>query len=224
MPESAGADARRDPLSRARLWGPPRRCHGARRPVSSGGANGRPPGLGDTEATPILRTGWRAEPARHRTLLLGAVLLAITPSAGSAQDGHRWKTYTNARFGYSVCYPTDLLAARPESDNGDGRAFEGADGSRVTAWASYNVLDSTVSKAAQMDEERLAGKSGTISYKVVRADFYVLSGKAQGMIFYHRTALVQEAFSTVEILYPAAQSATWDPIAARISRCFRSGQ
>lgn len=33
----------------------------------------------------------------------------------------KWKVYTNARFGYSICYPADLLTGHLEADNGDGR-------------------------------------------------------------------------------------------------------
>lgn len=176
-----------------------------------------------TEARPIPAPWSRPEAAHCRARWLGAALLAITPTAGEAQDDHRWKTYTNARYGFSVCYPADFLEAQPEPDMGDGRSFTGRNGSKLAAWASFNTLDWTASKAARMDEERLAGKSGVVSYKVVKANAYVLSGRSGQTIFYNRTVLAHGTFSTVELVYPAADSAIWDPIAARLSRCLKPG-
>jgi hypothetical protein len=51
----------------------------------------------------------------------------------AAQDSHAWKTYTNERFGFSVCYPSDLLQLEAAPDNNDGQTFVGSNGAKIAA-------------------------------------------------------------------------------------------
>src|SRR5436190_13571117 len=56
-------------------------------------------------------------------------LIALCPcqaaGAGGYENGYR--TYSNARFAYSISYPSDLLVPQGESDNGDGQKFQSKD-------------------------------------------------------------------------------------------------
>ena len=124
----------------------------------------------------------------------------------AAQDNHAWKTYTNERFGFSVCYPSDLLRLEPAPDDNDGQTFIGSNGAKIAAWGSWNAMDSTLADSAREDEKRLANDAGKVTYKVIRKGFYVISGRKGDHIFYNRTALANGKLSAVELTYPTAES------------------
>ena len=137
----------------------------------------------------------------------------------AAQDSHVWKTYTNDRFGFSVCYPSDLLRLEAAPDNNDGQTFVGSNGAKIAAWGSWNATDQTLADSAREDEKSL----GHVTYKAIREGFYVISGRKGDQIFYKRTALANGKFSAVQLTYPAADSALWNAISARVSQCFKPG-
>jgi hypothetical protein len=137
----------------------------------------------------------------------------------AAQDNHAWKTYTNERFGFSVCYPSDLLQLEAAPDNNDGQTFVGSNGAKIAAWGSWNATDQTLADSAREDEKSL----GHVTYKAIREGFYVISGRKGDQIFYKRTALANGKFSAVQLTYPAADSALWNGISARVSQCFKPG-
>jgi hypothetical protein len=141
----------------------------------------------------------------------------------AAQDNHAWKTYTNERFGFSVCYPSDLLRLEAAPDNNDGQTFTGSNGTKIAAWGSWNATDWTLADSVREDEKSLASEAGKVTYKVIRGGFYVISGRKGDQIFYKRTALANGKFSAVELTYPAADSALWNAISAHVSQCFQPG-
>lgn len=155
-------------------------------------------------------------PVRSVLIILGATI-----TSAFAQHDHRWMTYANDRFGVSICYPADLVQAEPPPDNDDGRSFLAKDGAKIATWGSYNALASTLAESAREDAKRLAGSAGEITYKVVRKDFYAVSGRNGGTVFYNRTALSHGTYSSVEITYPAADGKIWSGITAHVSKCFR---
>ncbi|MEW6436269.1 MAG: hypothetical protein AB1508_03750 [Pseudomonadota bacterium] len=145
------------------------------------------------------------------------IILGATITSAFAQDDHTWTTYTNDRFGVSICYPADLVHAEPPPVDGDGLGFVAKDGAKIDTWGSNNA------ESAQEDAKRLAGSTGHVTYEIVRKDFYVVSGRNGGTIFYNRTALSHGIYSTVEITYPAADGKIWNAITAHISKCFHPG-
>lgn len=144
---------------------------------------------------------------------------AANPAAAlPAQD---WAYYGNARFGYALCYPAHLLRPQPEAANGDGRAFLGAGGAKLLVWGQYNALDQSLTEAMRADKARLAAKGAVVTYQAARANWYVLSGRDRGQLFYWRRMLSRDRFTSFEFTYPAQAAALWNPVAARLSRCLR---
>ncbi|WP_448950264.1 hypothetical protein [Labrys neptuniae] len=147
--------------------------------------------------------------------LLGFALLS---SPAAALD---WKTYGNARFGYSICYPADLLTAEPEADNGDGRVFSAASGASLRVWGGYNAADEDVDAivAGVVDK-------GTVSYRRAAKDWVVVSGRSGGDTFYAKILLQKDkkgAIDTVRtflLTYPAGEAATYDAVAGKLAKCF----
>jgi hypothetical protein len=153
-----------------------------------------------------------------------AVLMSVSAyvpvhAAGAPATASQWPVYANARFGYHICYPPALLKPAAESPNGDGRRFAGAGGAVLKVWGSNNALGETVASSAAADRERL-GKNGQVTYSVVRPTWYVLSGRQNGQVFYLKSVLDRDAFSTMELRYPASAQSSWKSVVSKLSRCF----
>ncbi|MGF7146835.1 hypothetical protein FHS96_000444 [Sphingomonas zeicaulis] len=151
---------------------------------------------------------------------------AAMPLAAQAQTNavaHRWESYANARYGYAICYPADLLVPQPEADNGDGRVFEGKAGASLRVFGHYNAAEQTMAEAMAGDALGLAHDGAVISYRASRPGWYVLSGRIGDTIVYRRTIAAGDRRMTFVLRYPASQAALWNPITARLGRCFAAG-
>lgn len=162
---------------------------------------------------------------RHLPMIAAVMSLAVpvwVPLASARAAAVGWPVYANARYGYRICYPAKLLKPRAEAPNGDGRQFTGAGGAVLRVWGSYNVMGESVAASAADARARLSER-GKVTYAVVKPGWFVLSGRQDGQIFYLKSVLVGETFSTMELRYPAAQAAAWSPVTTRLSRCFAAG-
>lgn len=151
--------------------------------------------------------------------LLGGIAGGAPAVATGVQATGQWPVYANARYGYRVCYPAALLKPAAEAPNGDGRRFNGPGGAVLRVWGSNNVLNDTAATSASEDRKRLT-RGGQVTYAVVKPNWYVLSGKQGGQIFYLKSVLANGAFSTMELRYPASAQRQWAPVTARLSKCF----
>lgn len=135
----------------------------------------------------------------------------------SANSGQRvtYRTYSNARYGYSIAYPAGLLIPQGESDNGDGQRFVSKDGSATLLAFGANRLDRSLA-----EEFQSAQANRSVTYKVLKRDMFVVSGTENGKIFYQKTLLRGDVFKTFIIEYDEQVRATFDPITTRISRSF----
>ena len=166
---------------------------------------------------------------RHGPAASGALLaavLAIGQSQAAAAAPAAWKTYQNARFGYSVRYPADLLAPLPEAANGDGRHFRPRRGhADVAVWAGY-AADETLRALANAAERDCAG--GHASYKVLRdrnvPPFMALSCvKPGGEVLYAKALRCKDVITQIQLTYPATEKAAWDPVVAKMSASLGAG-
>lgn len=151
-----------------------------------------------------------------------AVLCTLSPAASAEPDGHRWDSYANGRFDYRICYPSDLLEAQPEADNGDGRVFTTGSGASLRVWGHYDEDGKT--SATLVGDAVDAG--ATITYRHATRTAAVLSGRKGGDVFYAKVVLGKAGSDLVRtflLTYPAREAATFDPVAARLSRCFAAG-
>ncbi|QSR17443.1 hypothetical protein CA833_09650 [Novosphingobium sp. KA1] len=135
------------------------------------------------------------------------------------QAQHNWQTYGNARFGYSVCYPADLLRPQREADNGDGRVFVGPHGATLRVWGGYNAVGDTVAQAKSDAAKRFVSQGYTVTYQVSRPEWFVLSGAGKGKTFYQRTMLNKDREVSFVLEYPASDAAIWNPVSAKLSHC-----
>ena len=149
-----------------------------------------------------------------RTALL---ILALSSMAAAAS----LTPYGNTRFHYRVHVPVDLTPL-PPPDNGDGQAWQSADGVvRVAAWGSYalGVLDIPTVNSYALRREQWEKKAGNrITYRKILTGAFLLSGYLKdGRIFYQKTLVRNGTETSVRIEYPVNRRAIWDKRVADIA-------
>ena len=155
----------------------------------------------------------QAEPGNGPSREKAGEGLAI--EAGNAANGR----YYNAKYRYRIAYPEAVFTPQGESDAGDGLRFLAAGGRvRLIVYGAFNVLGTTLD---QEYREALAQSGRTVTYQVLRKDWFVVSGLAGDDIFYRKTILADDTFRTFELTYPPALKATFDPLVAGILQSFR---
>lgn len=138
---------------------------------------------------------------------------AVTPSFINQRVTYR--TYSNARYGFSIAYPLGILVPQGESDNGDGQKFVSKMGSASLMAFGSNRLDRSL-----QDEFQSAQENRSVTYKVLKRDMFVVSGTENGKIFYQKTLLRGDVFKTFIIEYDEGERATFDAITTRVARSF----
>lgn len=126
-----------------------------------------------------------------------------------------YKTYTNARYDYSISYPSSLLVAQGEADNGDGQAFRSKDGA-----AEMRVYGSQNLGGGLAESYREAQSGRDVSYKTMKGNWFVVSGRSGGKIFYQKTMLRGDVLKTFIIEYDESRKSIYDAVTARIARSF----
>lgn len=126
-----------------------------------------------------------------------------------------YRTYTNARYGFSIAYPFGILVPQGEPDNGDGQKFVSRDGSATLLAFGSHRLDRSL-----QDEFQTAQENRAVTYKVLKRDMFVVSGTENGKIFYQKTLLRGDVFKTFIIEYDEYERNTFDAITTRIARSF----
>jgi hypothetical protein len=149
---------------------------------------------------------------------------AFVPRRMGAQEAageqHAWKTYTNVRFQYSICYPEDLLSPQGEAENSDGQKFIGRDGAQLIVFGSNNALNQSLKERLSETSARLAGRSGKVTYQAVKPKWFVVSGVNGPAIFYAKVFFSREQFKSFELSYSPSSAAIYKPLMAKLAGCF----
>jgi hypothetical protein len=131
-------------------------------------------------------------------------------SSKSEQDGTIIKNvrtgfnkYCNSRYNYCLDYPVFLIPQN-ESNNGDGRKFISDDLKTEMSIFGSNYPYSLNSYLSISSENK------HITYKVVKNNWYVISGYENGLIFYQKTVLKDGVFKTFHLTYPKSIKKDFD--------------
>lgn len=151
-------------------------------------------------------------------MLLAALLApACIVRAEAEGEAAAWKTYTNARFGFRLLHPPELMASRPP-DNGDGREFHTRDKEfSVAAFAHFMQEGESLETLWKRELEEL---DATVTYKRKGDGWFVLSGVRDGTEYYRKTFVKKGNFASFHITYPHARAAKYDPWVERIAKGF----
>jgi hypothetical protein len=156
--------------------------------------------------------------ARWRVILSSVILLGVTGLAPPERVG--WRSYVNARYRYSLCYPATFRPAA-EAPNGDGRRFTGPDGATLAVFGRNDVEGAGLDFTAEDGARDFAGAGGHVTYRAGRGDWRVVSGAdARGHVFYAKTLRRADQFAILELHYPRAAAPGFAPIVKRLSACF----
>jgi len=156
----------------------------------------------------------------RRTIVLFVFAVALSMMIAGQET---YRTYSNARFDYSIAYPANLLYPQGESANGDGQKFLSKDGhAELIVWGSNNALNERLKDVY----ERESGVSSdhpkrVVSYKVLKPEWFVISGREDHRIFYQKTFLKGDVFKSFRIEYSDSDNARFDQIIKRIEKSFR---
>ena len=158
------------------------------------------------------------------TGLVGGVATTGSTEAASSQrtsDRHKWMTYVNVRFQYAICYPQDLFLPQGEPANSDGQRFlSNKDNAELAVYGGNNALDKTLGERLSDTESSLAGSPGKVTYKVQKANWFVLSGQNGQAIFYAKTLFSHGQFKSFELTYDRSAAALYNPLVSRVASCF----
>lgn len=144
-----------------------------------------------------------------------AILIFVSMAFGQAN----YNTYGNARFGYSISYPSNLLTPQGEADNGDGQKFTG-DGATMLIFGSNLLLHETLLK----EYNAVIAERGTknVTYKIIGKNFFAISGQANGKIFYQKTIKeAQGAYITFMIEYNESKRTVYDEAVRKMVKSFK---
>ncbi len=148
------------------------------------------------------------------TLVSFAAVLLFAQTIFAQQ---KWAKYQNARYGYTVSYPSDLLMPQGEADNGDGQIFLN-NTAEMRVYGSNILLNKTLSRKL----DSIVKQQKSVTYKLLRKNFFVVSGTNEGRIFYQKTIAGPDgAFITFYIEYDADKRADYDKIVTKIAADFK---
>jgi hypothetical protein len=164
------------------------------------------------------------------TLIIGLLFMGVA-GVSHAQTKPKLKkprpqrtlygTYVNARFGYTISYPTAYLRPEAESDNGDGRRFTSNDGTALlTVWGENRMEKESVASIyrAQLDQ---AGVGRVVTYKVLKPTWFVISWREGGRIYYRKTIARKDGFASFILEYAEKRKDVFDPMVRTISDGFK---
>lgn len=142
-----------------------------------------------------------------------ALILGCCASLVFAEE--TYKTYHNAKFDYSISYPKNVLYPQGEADNGDGQKFLSKDAAaHLLVYGSNNALDESL--AERFREESRGGMADNpkkvVTYKLLRNNWFVVSGFIAGRVFYQKTLLNDGQFKSFYFEYPESQKARYEPL------------
>jgi hypothetical protein len=126
----------------------------------------------------------------------------------------KWLRYTNERFGYTLLYPSTLIA-QPEAENGDGRVFLTADESVGLIVYGGNVVEGVTPWGGT--------EVGDIeTYYKKFPDGWVRSGTRNNgtIIWYSRFHTDEFSTATFSISYPAKHKTFWNAAVTKMNGSF----
>lgn len=160
------------------------------------------------------------------TALVAATWLAFGPAQlAYAVLGDDWREYRNDRFGLNLLYPADVFKPVRAAEAGDGQLFQSEGGARLLVGALVN--DSGFSPAGY--QNYIAQKSYSqyrIDYRPLGQNWFVLSGEADGRIFYEKVMFScgGRLINSFALLYSTEERGKFDVILQRMEKSFRPGQ
>jgi hypothetical protein len=127
----------------------------------------------------------------------------------------KWKTYTNARFGFRLSHPPGLVESRAP-DNGGGQEFHTKDKEFSLATFGHFVPENQTLDSIWKDELKSLGDS--VTYKNKGDSWFVISGVKEGTEYYYKTYVQKGNWAAFQITYPHEKAKQYDSWVERIAK------
>lgn len=137
-----------------------------------------------------------------------------------------YSTYANARYGFSIAYPQQLLKPQDESDNSDGRIFVSSDNNAELRSYGCHAIKADGSTQSVFEEyndaleEYSPKNNAVVTYKKLGANWFVISGVRNNKVFYRKTLGKRGDFMTFIIEYPVSMKSTYDAVTENVATFF----
>jgi hypothetical protein len=147
----------------------------------------------------------------------------VAASAASAQD---WRTYSNARYGFSLQYPSDIFAVERTTEAGDGQLFIAKNGDARLLVGTLTNDTGFTPRSYQTYVAQNSYANYRISYRPVGGSWFALSGEGDGKIFYEKAmfSCAGRLINSFAVIYPSAQRHVFDLVVERVEDSFRPGR
>lgn len=130
-------------------------------------------------------------------------------------------TYRNTKYNYDIAYPIQVLKPLGEAENGEGQSFQG-DGAFLRVWATQNSTQFGKSLETIFNEQ-VNNPNRTITYQVIRDDWFVVSGYEGSQIFYQKTFVRNEIEYSFVLTYSQEVSGIFDTVVEILINSFTPG-
>lgn len=157
------------------------------------------------------------------TLLLSA--LCLPAQAIELRHGSDWRLYRNDRYGVTLWVPERYFRPERRSPGGDADLFVSHTGSaRLLVGALRNSDRHTVA-SYQREVERRSYSGFQITYRKTGRDWFVVSGRGQGKIFYEKVifSCLGRIINSFALVYEARASHVYDRVVEGIEPTLRPG-
>ena len=158
---------------------------------------------------------------RHLLFRSTLVFVCLMTWPAQAAESSQWHDYVNIKYAYAVCFSANLLAPQGESDAGDGQVFGGNDGAKLLVYGGYEIDGKSLADRMKSDKAEIVGRSGKVTYEALKGTWFVISGVDDQGVFYRKTIAADGRLASFQLTYPAVLKATYDEVAAKLSRCLR---
>ena len=143
----------------------------------------------------------------------------VSPEQLAVTSGGGYKNYTNSRFGYSISYPADFeVVVNPT--NGDGVRVASSDKQAVLSVYGGNMVNRTARDMFERDKKNI---KGVIGYNVIESDWYVLTWKEDGKLYYQKELVGSKAHNGFTFSFPESMRGQYEPVVEELERSFKRG-
>ena len=136
-----------------------------------------------------------------------------------------YDTYHNVNYEYSIEYPKNILTPQEADPDGAGRTFISKNGDASLSLRAYaNALNQSLEEVYNeaCREELAQEPTHTVTYKVMKPNWFVVSGYREGgRVYYKKTILNNGIFKTFIFMYDENKKAVYEPITKHLAASFK---
>jgi len=150
------------------------------------------------------------------------LVLGLTAFGALADD---WSTYSNARYGFSLQYPSNVFAVERTAEADDGQVFVAKNGDARLLVGTLSNESNFTPASYQSYLARNSYADYRLGYHRLGGSWFALSGEGNGKIFYEKVmfSCAGNRINSFAMIYRSEQRHIFDRIVERIENTFRPG-